>query len=141
MTGYELREDFAGRAATNVREFLGEGVLDRYTVELRDSYEAIDPADAPAYDRVVLDLPEPWRVVPHAEGVLAPGGILVAYTPSITQAAQARESSGDAGSTPARSRCCTVAGTSRARRCDPTTAWSPTRRSSPSPASSGGRRT
>jgi tRNA (adenine57-N1/adenine58-N1)-methyltransferase len=67
-------------------------VLDRYTVELRDSYEAIEPpADAPAYDRVVLDLPEPWRVVPHAEGVLAPGGILVAYTPSITQAAQARD--------------------------------------------------
>ena len=40
---------------------------------------------------MVLDLPEPWQVVPHAEGVLAPGGILVAYTPSITQAAQARE--------------------------------------------------
>ena len=92
VTGYELRDDFARRAATNVREFLGEGVLDRYTIELRDSYEAIEPpADAPAYDRVVLDLPEPWRVVPHAEGVLAPGGILVAYTPSITQAAQARD--------------------------------------------------
>ena len=30
------------------------------------------------------------------------------------------------GSTPARSRCCTAAGTSRARRCAPTTGWSPT---------------
>ena len=92
VTGYELREDFANRATTNVRELLGDGVLERYTVELRDSYEGIDsPADAPVYDRVVLDLPEPWRVVPHAEAVLAPGGILVAYTPSITQAAQTRE--------------------------------------------------
>ena len=39
----------------------------------------------------MLDLPEPWQVVPHAEFVLRAGGILVAYTPSITQAAQTRE--------------------------------------------------
>jgi tRNA (adenine57-N1/adenine58-N1)-methyltransferase len=40
---------------------------------------------------VVLDLPEPWRVVPHAEGVLDAGGVLCAYTPSIVQASQTRE--------------------------------------------------
>jgi tRNA (adenine57-N1/adenine58-N1)-methyltransferase len=39
----------------------------------------------------VLDLPEPWRVVPHAEKALRPGGILVAYTPSIVQATTLRE--------------------------------------------------
>ena len=42
-------------------------------------------------DRVVLDLPEPWRVVPHLESVLSPGGVCVAYTPSITQAMQVRD--------------------------------------------------
>jgi len=88
IVGYELREDFANRARANVRSFLGEQVLERYRVELRDSYLGID--DGP-FDRVVLDLPEPWQVVPHAERVLHPGGILIAYTPSITQAAQARE--------------------------------------------------
>jgi tRNA (adenine57-N1/adenine58-N1)-methyltransferase len=88
IVGYELREDFANRARSNVRSFLGADVLDRYRVELRDSYEGID--DGP-FDRVVLDLPEPWQVIPHAEDVLHPGGILVAYTPSIIQAAQARE--------------------------------------------------
>ena len=88
IVGYELRIDFANRARSNVRSFLGEDALARYRVELRDSYEGID--DGP-FDRVVLDLPEPWQVVPHAEGVLEPGGILVAYTPSIVQAAQARE--------------------------------------------------
>ena len=51
-------------------------------------YEGIDATDI---DRVVLDLPEPWQVVPHAQRVMRPGGILVAYTPSITQAAQTRE--------------------------------------------------
>jgi tRNA (adenine57-N1/adenine58-N1)-methyltransferase len=88
VVGYELREDFANRARANVRSFLGEALTARYRVELRDCYEGIDEA---AVDRVVLDLPEPWRVVPHAEQALRRGGILVAYTPSITQAAQTRE--------------------------------------------------
>ena len=38
-----------------------------------------------------MDLPEPWQVVPHAVHALRPGGILIAYTPSITQAARTRE--------------------------------------------------
>lgn len=87
VTGYEIREDFARRATNNVRSFLGSEVLERYHVEIRDCYEGIDGT----YDRVVLDLPEPWRVVPHAEGALRSGGILVAYTPSITQAVQTRQ--------------------------------------------------
>ncbi|MFV0308888.1 MAG: tRNA (adenine-N1)-methyltransferase [Desertimonas sp.] len=90
IVGYELRDDFAARARTNVREFLGADALGRYRVESRDSYQGIDPDDGP-FDRIVLDLPEPWQVIPHSEQVLSPGGILVAYTPSITQAAQARE--------------------------------------------------
>jgi tRNA (adenine57-N1/adenine58-N1)-methyltransferase len=88
IVGYELREDFANRARGNVRSFLGAEVLDRYRVELRDCYEGIDEQQL---DRVVLDLPEPWRVVPHAVATLRAGGILVAYTPSIIQAAQLRE--------------------------------------------------
>jgi tRNA (adenine57-N1/adenine58-N1)-methyltransferase len=86
--GYELREDFAARARRNVESFLGADALERYDVEVRDSYEGIDHRDV---DRVVLDLPEPWRVVPHAEKVLRPGGIFVAYTPSIVQVSQLRQ--------------------------------------------------
>ena len=63
-------------------------MLDRYETHLRDAYEGIVERDL---DRVVLDLPEPWRVVPHATEALRPGGILVAYTPSITQAMHTRE--------------------------------------------------
>ncbi len=57
-------------------------------MQVRDCYEGIDET---GFDRVVLDLPEPWQVVKHAERALTPGGILVAYTPSITQAVQLRE--------------------------------------------------
>ena len=69
-----------------------EGVLERYRVEIRDCYEGIDET---ALDRIVLDLPEPWQVVKHAERALRPGGILVAYTPTIMQAAQLREALAD----------------------------------------------
>jgi tRNA (adenine57-N1/adenine58-N1)-methyltransferase len=88
IVGYELREDFAARAQKNVSAFLGPDVLDRYRVELRDCYDGIDESDL---DRVVLDLPEPWQVVKHASRALHPGGLLVAYTPQITQAVQLRE--------------------------------------------------
>jgi tRNA (adenine57-N1/adenine58-N1)-methyltransferase len=87
VVGYELREDFATRARRNVGGFLGEEVLARYRIEIRDTYEGIEERDL---DRIVLDLPEPWRVVPHATEAMHTGGILVAYTPTIGQAAQLR---------------------------------------------------
>ena len=92
ITGYEIREDFANRAKTNVRSFLGEQALNRYAIQIRDAYEGIDGTD---FDRVVLDLPEPWTVVPHASRALRRGGLLVAYTPSITQAVQVRQAMGN----------------------------------------------
>jgi tRNA (adenine57-N1/adenine58-N1)-methyltransferase len=87
VTGYEIREDFANRARHNVEEFLGPAALERYHVELRDCYEGIDGR----VERVILDLPEPWQVVPHAERAMVTGGTLLAYTPSIVQAARTRE--------------------------------------------------
>ncbi|MCB1257987.1 MAG: tRNA (adenine-N1)-methyltransferase [Microthrixaceae bacterium] len=88
IVGYELREDFAGRARNNVEQFLGAEPMDRYNIEIRDCYEGIDER---GLDRVVLDLPEPWQIVKHAESALRSGGILVAYTPSVTQMALLRE--------------------------------------------------
>lgn len=89
VVGYELRGDFAARARKNVEAFGGPDLAEHYRIEERDCYEGIDETDL---DRIVLDLPEPWQVVPHAEKALRPGGILVAYTPAITQAVQLRES-------------------------------------------------
>lgn len=85
ITGYEIREDFLSGAVSNVTRFMGPEVLDRYDTEVRDVYAGIGTTDL---DRVVLDLPEPWQVVPHAQDALRPGGIFVAYTPSVMQVAQ-----------------------------------------------------
>ncbi|CAN5833532.1 tRNA (adenine-N1)-methyltransferase [soil metagenome] len=88
VTGYEVRADFAARAVKNVTAFGGAEATQRYRVEERDCYEGIDER---SLDRIVLDLPEPWQVLTHAEEALRPGGILVAYTPTIIQAVQLRE--------------------------------------------------
>jgi tRNA (adenine57-N1/adenine58-N1)-methyltransferase len=86
VVGYELRDDFASRAQRNVAGLLGDDLPLR--VEVRDAYDGIDEE---ALDRIVLDLPEPWRVVKHAVSALRPGGILLAYLPTIGQVARLRE--------------------------------------------------
>ncbi len=94
ITGYEIREDFAKRAISNVGTFLGEGALERYHVEIRDVYEGTAER---GLDRVLLDLPEPWRAVKHAAGALRPGGIIVSYLPTVPQVMTLHEALGDAG--------------------------------------------
>jgi tRNA (adenine57-N1/adenine58-N1)-methyltransferase len=86
VVGYELREDFAERARENVAALVGAGA--DYRVELRDVYQGIEER---GFDRIVLDLPEPWRVVPHAETALRSGGIVCAYLPTINQTAHLRQ--------------------------------------------------
>lgn len=85
VMGYEIREDFAARALANVRSALGSEAS--FTVESRDAYDGIEES---GIDRVVLDLPEPWRVVPHAERAMRAGGIFLAYLPTINQVAELR---------------------------------------------------
>ena len=86
VTGYELRADFAERAQRNIEGLLGPD--QPLTLEVRDVYEGIEVDNL---DRVLLDLPEPWRVVKHAEAALAPGGILFAYLPTIGQVSRLRD--------------------------------------------------
>ncbi|MFN8015062.1 MAG: tRNA (adenine-N1)-methyltransferase [Acidimicrobiia bacterium] len=86
LYGYELREDFAAKAQRNVEKFMGDSLP--WEVSVRDIYEGIDETDL---DRIVLDLPEPWQVVKHAEKSLKSGGLIISYVPSITQAARLRQ--------------------------------------------------
>ena len=43
----------------------------------------------------MLDLPEPSQVIPHLEGSLKSGGIIVTYSPSIMQVTQTRRALDD----------------------------------------------
>lgn len=87
VTGYEIRADFADRARENVSSLLGEHA--DYLVHERDVYEGIAER---GFDRILLDLAEPWRVLPHAKTALLSGGIIACYLPSINQTAELRQS-------------------------------------------------
>ena len=92
VVGYELREDFAERARANVAATLGPDAP--YRVEIRDVTEGIDQT---GLDRVLLDMPEPHKVVAAAGAALRPGGILLAYLPTINQTALLRQALEDDG--------------------------------------------
>lgn len=77
---YDLREDMLDRSRKNVQTMLG----DAPNVEFKqgDVYQGIDEDDL---DRIVLDLPEPWQVVPHASEKLVRGGLFISFLPTILQ--------------------------------------------------------
>ncbi len=89
VVSYEKREDFARTAMKNIERFLGP-VANFHLVQ-RDACEGIgrDEEEIPrVFDRVVLDLPEPWHVVPHVPDVLRPGGIYLSFVPTVPQVVQ-----------------------------------------------------
>jgi len=77
---YEIREDFANMAARNIQRFIGEAP--NHLLKLGNIYEGIEEKSV---DRIVLDVPEPWRALPHAFDSLRSGGILLTYLPTIIQ--------------------------------------------------------
>lgn len=81
LVSYERREDFAAIAERNVTGFLG-GMPANW--ELRRADLADELASLRAH-RVVLDLLPPWTVTRAAADALAPGGIVLAYLPSVPQ--------------------------------------------------------
>lgn len=89
---YEIREDFARVAQRNISRLMGQP--ETLTLRAHDIFDGIP--DAPI-DRLLLDLPEPWRVVAHAAEALRPGGVWVSYVPTVPQAAQTVESLRAAG--------------------------------------------
>jgi len=84
---YEAREDFARTAMTNIERYMGP--VPNLIPLRRNVYEGIDLLDDRVpFDRLVLDLPEPWQVVQHAAEVLRSGGIYLSFVPTIPQVVQ-----------------------------------------------------
>ncbi len=87
VLSYEAREDFARTAVGNIERYLG--ATPNLTIARANAYDGIElPAGGDLFDRVVLDLPEPWRVVPHAARVLRSGGIYLSFVPTVPQVMQ-----------------------------------------------------
>ncbi len=86
VVSYEKRENFARTAMKNIERFLGP-VANFHLVQ-RDAHEGIgwEMNGVPhCFDRVILDLPEPWNVVPHVPVALRSGGIYLSFVPTVPQ--------------------------------------------------------
>jgi tRNA (adenine57-N1/adenine58-N1)-methyltransferase catalytic subunit len=84
---YEQRDEFARRALANIHMRLGE--VANLTVRLGAVEDGI--AEEGPVDRVILDLPEPWKLTQLVAAALRPGGIFLSYVPTIIQSHQLSE--------------------------------------------------
>ena len=89
VVSYEVREDFAATATKNIERFMGK--VPNHFLQIRDAYEGIEIGEGTSswqFDRVVLDIPEPWQVVHHAARALRGGGMYLSYVPTVPQVMQ-----------------------------------------------------
>ena len=77
---YDIREDMTRRAQENLAAIMPEHP--QVTFKNGDVSQGIPDTDL---DRIVLDLPEPWHVVPHAVEALVPGGVILCFLPTVLQ--------------------------------------------------------
>ncbi len=80
VTTHDRRADFLDAARSNVRR---AGFAERVRFVERDV--VADGLEGSGYDAVVLDLPEPWSVLPAARSALVWGGYVATYTPTYNQ--------------------------------------------------------
>jgi len=87
---YEMRDDFARTALLNIDRYMGP--MPNLMPFRQNAYEGIALLDdGIPFDRVVLDLPEPWQVIPHAANALRSGGIYLSFVPTVPQVMQTVE--------------------------------------------------
>jgi tRNA (adenine57-N1/adenine58-N1)-methyltransferase len=80
VISYEIRPEFIEHAQKNIRHLIGEPP--NLEIKLRDIYTGIEEQ---GLDRIILDIPEPWRLVQNLAEHLRPGGIFLGYLPTIIQ--------------------------------------------------------
>ena len=85
VISYEVRDDHAEHAARNVERFFG-GRPANWSLTVADLAE-----HGGEVDRVVLDMLEPWAVLPTVEEALVPGGVLTVYVATATQLSRVAE--------------------------------------------------
>jgi tRNA (adenine57-N1/adenine58-N1)-methyltransferase len=80
VVSYEIREDFYEAVQRTVETYLGH--CPQWEVRLQDASEGIHERDV---DRVLVDVPEPWRLLGVIREALRPGGLLLCFTANALQ--------------------------------------------------------
>ncbi|MDP9328493.1 MAG: tRNA (adenine-N1)-methyltransferase [Actinomycetota bacterium] len=85
VVSYELRPEHRERAVANIEDFYG--TLPGW-LELRDGDVREAATAGERFDRAILDLPQPWDVLPALKTALEPGAVLCCYLPTTVQVQQ-----------------------------------------------------
>jgi tRNA (adenine57-N1/adenine58-N1)-methyltransferase catalytic subunit len=90
VISYEVRDDHHARAVENVATWYEGrgGKPDNIELRLGDIFEGIPEV---GIERMVLDMPEPWRAVGPTTASLASGGLFCCYLPTVPQVSQTVE--------------------------------------------------
>ena len=82
VVSYERRAEFLDVARRNAEDFFGKVPS---WLELRHGDVRVVATTGETFQRVLLDLPEPWAVLEEVGAALVPGGILATYLPTTGQ--------------------------------------------------------
>ena len=77
----EVREDHAALGRTTIERFYGS-IPEGLELRVGDVREVVAEV---RHDRLILDLPEPWEILPSAAQTLRPGGVFAGYVPTVPQ--------------------------------------------------------
>lgn len=84
VTTLELRRQFAEVSRGNVALYFGS-LPQWWDLRVTDFDRGAKTFADASFDRIVLDLLDPWNRLPQAQRVLRPGGVLVCYVTTVTQ--------------------------------------------------------
>lgn len=84
VVSYEVRDDHHRQGAENIEAWYRAqgGKPENLDLRVGDVYSV---GEMETFDRLVLDLPEPWRAIGSTTRALSPGGILCCYVPTVPQ--------------------------------------------------------
>ncbi|WP_336251189.1 tRNA (adenine-N1)-methyltransferase, partial [Stomatohabitans albus] len=91
VISFERREDHAAVCIANIERRLGERPTNWELIQT----DLADGLANVSCDRICLDMLEPWEHIDAAAQALHPGGIMVVYTPAITQVMRVYETIAD----------------------------------------------
>lgn len=82
---YEMRSEFSEIAERNIKR---ASVTEYVTIHLSDASIGVEGSD---YDAAIIDVGDPWTVIPHVYKVLSGGAPIVSFSPTVNQVERTTE--------------------------------------------------
>jgi tRNA (adenine57-N1/adenine58-N1)-methyltransferase catalytic subunit len=82
VVSYDLRPEFQAKGAANIESFFGKTPA---WLELREGDVREVSTSGETFERVILDMPEPWTMLEAIDTVVTSGGIVCGFLPTTGQ--------------------------------------------------------